>query len=273
MPALVFLAGCVSGASGGGSSGGSLSVSPGTGTIDTNCTGCNATNTSGGLAEQFSATFGGGAASVNWTVSGGDASAGPGTINANGQYTPPSYLTANSVSVTVTAALTSSPSTTASAILTVTPGFLQPLTPENAALGANGTVTITGYIAEAGGTTGINYAVASTSTGSSGGQGSVGSSSCTRSSNAFTYCTVTYTAPASVTATASTYVVATIGTSNSKEATDVLLNTEGISSNPATHQKQLATPVLLGSSGGNNNDYDTKRAIRLWIVAAVRSVL
>ncbi len=257
LPALVVVAGC-GGTSGGGSSSGGLSVSPGSGTIDTNCTGCNATNASGGPIEQFTATLSGGSAGVNWTLSGGDANSGPGTISSSGQYTPPTYLTANSVSVTVTAALASSPSTTASVTLTVTPGFLQPLTPENVALGANGAVTITGYIAEAGGSTGINYAVASSSTGSSGGQGSLGGSSCTRSSGAFTYCTVTYTAPASVTASASTYVVATIGTSTSKEATDVLLNTEGISSNPATHQKELTTPVLLGSSGGNNNDYDTK---------------
>ena len=257
LPALVVLAGC-GGTLSSVSSSDSLSISPGTATIDTNCAGCNISTTSGGLVEQFTATLSGGAAGVNWTVSGGDANSGPGTITSSGQYTPPTYLTANSVSVTVTAALVSSPSTTASTTLTVTPGFLQPLTPENVALGANGAVTITGYIAEAGGTTGISYAVASSSTGSSGGQGSVGSSSCTRSSNAFTYCTVTYTAPASVTATASTYVVATIGTSASKEATEVLLNTEGISSNPATHQKELATPVLLGSSGSNNNDYDTK---------------
>ena len=257
LPVLVFLAGCGA-VSGVGHVNGSLAISPGTATIDTNCTGCNATNSSGGSVLQFSAAFSGGAASVNWTVSGGDANSGPGTINSSGQYTPPTYLTANSVQVKVTAALASSPSTTTSTTLTVTPGFLQPLTPENVALGADGTATITGYIAQAGGTTGINYAVAGSSTGSSGGQGSVSSSICTRSSSAFTYCTVTYTAPASVTATASTYVVATIGTSTSKEATKVLLNTEGISSNPAAHQKELATPVLLGSSGGNNKDYDTQ---------------
>ena len=52
-----------------------------------------------------------------------------------------------------------SSSSKANAVLTVTPGFLQPLTPENVALGANGQVTITGYLAEAGGTTGINYAL------------------------------------------------------------------------------------------------------------------
>jgi hypothetical protein len=52
-------------------------------------------------------------------------------------------------------------------------------------------------------------------------------------------------------------VVATIGTSSSKTATQVLLNTAGISSNPATHQTQLSTPIVLGTTGGNNNDYDT----------------
>ena len=141
---------------------------------------------------------------------------------------------------------------------TLRPGFLQPLTPENAALGPGGTVTITGFVAEAGGTMGVNYKVASTATGSSGGKGSVSRPSCTRSSNAFTYCKVTYTAPASVAVNGSTYVVASIGNSTSKEATQVLLNSTGIASNPAEHQKALPTPILLGSSGGNNTDYDAK---------------
>ena len=260
LPALFALAGC-GGSPSTASSNSTFSVFPGTAAIDTNCTGCNTTNSSGATVEQFSATLsGGGSASVTWSVSGGDASSGPGTITASGQYTPPGYLTANSVQVTVTATLTSGTGagTKASAIVTVTPGFLQPLTPENVALGSGGTVTVTGYIAEAGGSTGINYAVSNTATGSGGGQGSVGSSSCVRSTSAFTYCTVTYTAPGTVSSTASTYVVATIGTSSSKEATEVLLNTAGIFSNPATHQAQLPTPILLGSSGGNNKDYDTK---------------
>ena len=126
--------------------------------------------------EQFSATLiGGGAATVTWSVSGGDAIAGPGTISRNGQYTPPPYLTANSVQVTVTATLTGDGQQhNSSATVTVTPGFLEPLSPENAALGANGTVTVSGYIAEAGGTTGINFAVSNTATGSSGGEGHAG---------------------------------------------------------------------------------------------------
>ena len=259
VPALFVLAGC-GGSVSGGTTGSTFSISPGAATIDTNCTGCNTTNSSGAALEQFTATLnGGGGASVTWAVSGGDANAGAGSITNSGQYTPPSYLTANSVQVTVTATISSGAGVglQSSATVTITPGFLQPLSPENVALGSNGTVTITGYMAEAGGTTGINYAVSNTATGSSGGQGSVNTPSCVRSSNTFTYCTVTYTAPATVSSTAATYVVATIGTSSSKTAAEVLLNTAGISSNPSTHQTELATPILLGSSGGNNNDYDT----------------
>lgn len=260
VPIFVLLAGC-GGTASGTSSNGTLSISSGLATVDTNCTGCNAVNNSGTAVELFSATLkSGGAASVNWTVSGGDVNVGPGSISSSGQYTPPPYLTADSVKVTVTATIASGTGmgTSASASVTVTPGFLEPLSPENAALGGSGTVTVTGYIAEAGGSTGINYAVSNSATGSSGGSGSLGSTSCSRSANEFTYCTVTYTAPGTISATAATYVVGTIGTSSSKTAAQVLLNTAGISSNPATHQVQLATPILLGSSGGNNNDYDTQ---------------
>jgi len=234
-----------------------FSISPSVTSIDTNCTGCNATSAKGSAVEQITATLAsGGTAAVTWSVSGGDASAGPGTISPSGQYTPPSYLTIDRAEVMVTAALTSNPSITATAALTVTPGFLQPLTPENAALGANGTLSITGYLAQAGGSTGIHFALSSTATGASGGQGSLSATTCQRNSQAFTYCTVTYTAPASVTATAATYVVATVGTSLSKTSTAVLLNTGGIHSNPATHQAQLASAMQLGVSGGNNHDYD-----------------
>lgn len=257
-PAVIALAGCGASNAASNSSNGAFSISPGTATIDTNCTGCNQTSTSGMSVEQFSATLaGGGAANVTWSVSGGDVNSKAGTISASGQYTPPSYLTANSVQVTVTAALVSNPSTTASAVLTITPGFLQPLTPENVAVASAGTVTITGYIAESGGSTGISYALSNARTGSSGGLGSLGPTTCSRISQTFTNCSVTYTAPATVTSTVPTYVVATIGTL-STESSVVLLNTADVSSNPATHQvQQTSAPITLGSSGGNNNDYDT----------------
>jgi hypothetical protein len=256
-PALLVVAGCASGPVTADPSNATFSISPGAGSIDTNCTGCNAASAQGTSVEQFTATLAvGGAATVAWSVSGGDANSGPGTITSAGQYTPPPYLTADQVQVLVTAALSSS--TTATALLTETPGFLQPLTPENAALGANGQVTITGYVAEAGGYASISYALSNSATGSTGGHGSLGSTNCQRSSQNFTSCTVTYSAPASVSSTGATYVVATVGTSSSKAATEVLLNTAGVSSNPAAHQTQLPTPVPLGSSGGNNNDYDTQ---------------
>jgi hypothetical protein len=38
----------------------------------------------------------------------------------------------------------------------------------------------------------------------------------------------------------------------------VLVNAAGVTSNPATHQAQFPASVALGSSGGNNTDYDTR---------------
>ena len=256
-PALVVLAGCGGGVVTANPSNGMFSISPGVRTIDTNCNGCNGATAQGAAVEQFAAMLtGGSAAKITWLVSGGDATSGPGSIASNGQYTPPSYLTADRVQVVVTAALDSG--ARASAVLTVTPGFLQPLTPENAALGANGQVTITGYLAEAGGSTNIEFALSNTATGSTGGQGSLSPTNCQRSSQAFTFCTVTYTAPATIPATGATYVVATVGGSAARAESAVLLNSAGISSNPATHQAQWTGMVQLGSSGGNNNDYDTQ---------------
>ena len=229
LPALLALAGCGGGVAAGTSpnaagaatsSNGSFSLSPSTASIDTNCTGCNASGSSGSY-EQFAAMLSTGSpASVKWSVSPG----GAGNITSNGQYTPPSYLTADSEKVTVTATLNSNPSQTASAVLTIKPGFLQPLTPENAAVGASGTLTVTGYLAEAGGTTGINFALASSAAGSSGGQGTLGTPGCTRGTQTFTSCTVAYTAPPSVNGTAATYVVATVSTSQSRTSAELLLN-------------------------------------------------
>ena len=255
-PALLLAAGCTNGRVATDSSNGNFSIAPGIGAIDTNCTGCNTTSAQGTSVEQFTATLaGGGAAAVTWKVSGGDAKSGPGTITAAGQYTPPSYLTADRVQVVVTATLNA---TTATSVLTVTPGFLQPLTPENAALGPNGQTTVTGLLAEAGGETGISFALANSAAGSSGGQGSLGPASCQRGAQAFTSCTVSYTAPSAVAATGVTYVVATVGASNSKANAELLLNTAGVASSPASHQAQLPAPVQMGASGGNNVDYDTE---------------
>jgi hypothetical protein len=257
-PPLLLLAGC-GGIVTAKSSNSVFAITPGSVSIDTNCTGCNATSAKGGPVHQFAATLtGGGAARVAWSVAGGDAASGAGSINASGQYTPPSYLTDDRVEVVVTASLVAEPSLRASAVVSVTPGFLQPLTPENAAVGANGSVTITGILAEAGGTNGIHFALASSAAGQSGGTGSLSAANCQHESRAFTSCTVTYTAPASVPSTGTTYVVASANGNASRTASVVLVNTSGVTSNPATHQGQMTASMLLGSSGGNNNDYDTR---------------
>ncbi len=195
---------------------------------------------------------------MTWTVSGGDTTAGPGTINANGQYSPPGYLTAASVEVQVTATSKSDPSVRATRTLMVTPGFLQPLTPENVALGPNGSVRVTGVLAEAGGEASIRFALSSSPTGSSGGEGSLSAPACQHADRAFTSCTVTYAAPSAVQSTGVTYIVASAGGLASKSQTAVLLNTSGIASNPTEHQGQQLTPMLLGASGGNDSDFDAQ---------------
>jgi len=256
---LALLAGCGAGPVTATSANAAFSVSPGAAYIDTSCTGCNALNAHASPIHQFSATLAaGGAAPVTWSVSGGDPASGPGKINDQGQYTPPAYLTSDRTQVQVTAALKSDPTLRATSLLTLTPGFLQPLTPENAAVGPSGSITVTGYLAEAGGTSEIHFALSSTPAGDNPGEGTLSAPACQRTRHAFTTCSVTYTAPALVSSTGVTYVVATLPGSTAKIETAVLLNAPGVMSNPASHQDSLSAPMLLGSSGGNNNDFDEK---------------
>ena len=228
--------------------------------IDTNCTGCNSVDILGRPVNQFTARFaGGGVARVLWSVAEGDPIAGPGSISADGQYAPPSYLSRDHASVVVTASLEANRNVMAKRTILVTPGFLRPLTPENAAIGANGRVTVTGYLAEAGGSTGIEYSVASAPDGTGREFGSLSETSCKRRDDAFTSCAVTYYAPPSIANREVAYVVASVGSSPARIVTRILLNTEGVSSDPATHQLPMASPIQLGSSGGNNGDFDVSQ--------------
>jgi hypothetical protein len=117
---------------------------------------------------------------------------------------------------------------------------------------------VTGYLAEAGGTGEIQFALANSPSGDFGGDGVLSTTSCQRAAHTFTSCSVTYTAPSTVPATGVTYLVATVPGSSAKTATALLLNAPGVSSNPAAHQDPQPGPILLGSSGGNNNDFDEK---------------
>ena len=236
-----------------------ISLSGGGSTIDTNCTGCNGKGAHGTAAQRFSAEFADGVdAPVVWSVSGGDAKGGAGTIDAEGRYTPPGFLTADRVDVTVTARLEERPEVSASERVTVTPGFLEPLSPENVALGPGGSIQLTGRLAEAGGHAAIQFSVAGSPSGGEGGTGTVSTPECERGGEAFTLCTVTYTAPAVVDAPQVTYVVASAGGTGSGSRTEmaILLNPAGVSSNPLEHRAVPAATILLGGSGGNNGDFD-----------------
>jgi hypothetical protein len=259
VPVFAVLAGCGAGPVTAKSASSAVSITPGSAAIDTNCTGCNAVGVHGSPVHQFAANLPTGrTAEVVWSVRGGDPSAGPGTINALGQYTPPTYLSRDHVNVVVTAALKSNPAIHAESLLKLTPGFLQPLTPENLALGPNGSATITGLIAEAGGANDIHFVLSNTPQGDGGGEGTLGIPNCQRARHAFTSCSVTYTAPAGLTSTGVTYVVARVAGTASRTEAAILLNPAGVTSNPATHQDALSAPMLLGTSGGNNNDFDEK---------------
>ena len=219
---------------------------------------------------RFSATTSSGApVQVEWSVTGGDPAAGAGTIGPDGLYTPPNYLTEDAVTVSVSAVPSGSSKSglaLASTEMIVTPGFLQPLTPGNLSLGPNGTVTISGSMTEVGGSGGIHFSLASDAAGSEGGAGILETPVCVRSSlkaanPAYTTCSVTYTAPPVIAASGSVFIVGSVtspvGPSAKTSWTRVLLNSGGINSNPAEHQAHLAVPVLLGSSSGNNADYDS----------------
>jgi hypothetical protein len=218
---------------------------------------------------QYAATLANGEAAapgdVQWSVSGGDANAGPGTISKAGLYTPPSYLTADAVTVTVHAAPVERPTAADAAQLTVTPGFLQQLTPENLALGPNATATVSGSMTLVGGSSGIHFALASDIAGTPSEAGVLSAPHCVRGSiassyPAYTVCTVNYTAPAAIAGIGTVYIVGTVADpapgTPARSWTRVLLNSSGINSSPAAHQARLVTPVLLGSSSGNNSDYD-----------------
>ena len=192
--------------------------------------------------------------------------AGPGKINAAGEYTPPGYLTADRAEVVVTARLAADPRVAASAQITVTPGFLQPLTPENVALGANGTVSVTGKLAVAGGSAGIHFALANTATGSRRRPRLAGRDDLPAVEQgvhvvhgylygAADHCSHRRHIPGGE---RGRFAGRSPARSPARTDAEILLNTAGVTSNPAAHQDQLPTLMPLGSSGGNNNDFDAR---------------
>lgn len=215
---------------------------------------------------RLSATFSTGApAAVKWSIVDGqnDPSIGQGSISANGLYTPPPLLSSDAVNVEVKATLENDPGSSATYILTVTPGFVQSLTPENASLSPGGSVRITSEIAEVNSGS-VRWSLASQADGGialGAAYGSVRAEDCRHSSQTYTLCTATYTAPPSLPAqVASVYVIASSSNSSrSPAAAHILLNGAGFNASPLDNQAAQTGYVEMGSSGGNANDYDSSR--------------
>ncbi len=200
-------------------------------------------------------------AAVKWRIASGTnaASLGQGHMDADGVYTAPGSLSADSVTVRVEAALTSNPQSTASLLITVHPGFVQPLLPQNVALTPGANAEVTAQIAEVNAGS-VRWWLAAAPNGeedsASPALGSISSSECQRSTDHYTTCTITYTAPSALPAQ-EVYVVAAVNSSAVTSQLRVLVNSQGIVSNPVANQGVQAGPALLGASGGNDGDFDT----------------
>ncbi len=91
--------------------------------------------------------------------------------------------------------------------------------------------------------------------------GSISEARCTHSSRTYTSCSATYTAPRALPqGTPSVFVVGqAAGNPRSAAALHVLLNGAGFSSSGLQNQSAQTGYVEMGSSGGNANDYDSKK--------------
>jgi hypothetical protein len=242
---LVLIAGCGVGQFDGSGANGAFSIAASSST----------TNSNGQI--QFSARLpSGNAAPVAWSVAGGDnaSSLGEGHMDANGLYTPPAALSQDAVRIQIAARLKDDPLRMASTAVSVTPGFVQSLLPENAALTTGATLEATAEIAEVNAGS-VHWTVTSESANASD-KGTLSDASCQRSLDQYTTCKVIYTAPSSP-SHSTVYLKATVDGSATTAPLKILLNTDGVNSTPVANQAAQTGAIALGSSGGNDNDYDT----------------
>jgi len=255
---LLLLAGCGAISVPVGASGGSLLIYADKATLDTTAT------------DQLSARMTSGSSTgVHWSIVNGqnDVALGQGTISANGVYTPPQLLSRDQVQIQVGATSTSDPAETANYLLTVTPGFVQVLTPETASIAPGGTVQVTGTIAEVNAGS-IRWSLSTTAGGGMDHQndpgdsyGAISDTRCSHSSRTYTSCTATYTAPRALPpGSPAVFVVGlAAGNPHSTAALHILLNGAGFTSSGLQNQTAQTGYVEMGSSGGNANDYDSRR--------------
>ena len=203
------------------------------------------------------------AAPVVWSIAGGTnaPSLGQGHVDATGIYTAPGSLSLDAVEVRIEAKLASDPTNTSTSSLTIAvhPGFVQPLLPQNMALTPGTTAEVTGQIAEVDAGV-VKWSLSSSPTGGAsapaGVLGTLSNASCQRGSDRYTTCTVAYTAP-SVIPARDVYVIGTVNGNAVSAPLHVLLNGQGIVSDPVTNQAIQSGVAALGTSGGNDGDYDT----------------
>jgi hypothetical protein len=202
----------------------------------------------------------GGEAPVHWSIASGTnaPSLGEGQVDATGVYTAPGSVSSDEVSVRVEAALIGDPTSTAFATLLVHPGFVQPLLPQNLALTPGATAEVTAQIAEVDAGQ-VRWSLESTPAGGSSGAGVLGTlsaSDCQRSAEQYTTCTVTYTAPSTV-PLHDVYVAAAVNGGRVTSPLRVLIDNRGIVSDPVANQSIQTGMASLGTSGGNDGDFDT----------------
>jgi hypothetical protein len=250
---LLLAAGCgTSQLSGIAASSGALSITPSSTSISSN-----------GQVKLSALLHSGEPAAVRWIISGGENAPllGQGHIDSAGVYTPPGALSRNAIQVHIQALLDGNPSAVATAAISVTPGFVQSLLPENAALTAGGTLEATAEIAEVN-TGSVTWAISSSPSGPSAADseanlGTIDHAGCTHSIDQFTTCKVNYTAPALLPANGVVYLTASVNGTSVTTPMKILLNNDGLNSSPSTNQAQQNGAIALGSSGGNDNDFDT----------------
>jgi hypothetical protein len=247
---VLFVAGCGTGQLAGVSAGsGAFSITPSSAVVS-----------STGQVKFTALLPSGEPAPVTWSISGGEnaSSLGEGRIDSTGAYTPPGALSRDRVQIHIVAQLKSDPSATASAVISVTPGFVQSLLPENAALSAGGTLEATAEIAEVNAGS-VEWSLSGSPSASSdtGNLGIIDHMSCQHSLDQFTTCKVSYTAPSSLSAASAVYLSAAVNGTAATSPLKILLNNDGLNSSPSTNQSLQNGAISLGSSGGNDNDYDT----------------
>jgi len=218
------------------------------------------TTTNGQIALRATGLLGE-ALAVRWSVvSGTNAAAlGQGSVDAAGIYTAPGSTSAASVTVRIEAQRIGDPADAAWTTLTVRPGFVQPLLPQDVALTPGAPAQVTAEIAEVNAGD-VSWALATAPQGGSalpaGELGALSGSACQRSEDHFTTCTVTYSAPSAIPAQP-VFVVASVNGGGATAPLRVVVDNRGIVSDPVANQAIQPGMAALGSSGGNDGDYDT----------------